>query len=205
MGDTESDIATQRSKTKAILTSLHKDWRHIKFWHRYSKMGHTESDIATQGWETHKSLASLHKDRRHQWQPQSHKSLLSTFSHVPYLDAWELPCFASVEWVQRCCTELFHAFSIDYLNGSIIHTTERLAHTTVQFNCLFKVMGHGSIQEWETQSLISLHRNGRHQWLSQSQTLLHKDGRYLRVWFSLTRMGDNSESDLTKQGWKSYY
>ena len=49
--------------------------------------------------------------------------------------------FASVEWVQRCHTELFYAFSLDYLNGSITHTTERLVYTIVKGNCLFKVTG----------------------------------------------------------------
>ena len=32
---------------------------------------------------------------------------------VPSPYAWALSCFASVEWVQRCCTELFRAFSPD--------------------------------------------------------------------------------------------
>ena len=52
------------------------------------------------------------------------------------LNAWALSYFFSlVDWVQRCCTELFHVFSLDYSYGSITHTTGRLAHT---------IKGHGS-------------------------------------------------------------
>ena len=58
----------------------------------------------------------------------------TTFSY-PYLDEWTLSCFALVDWVQRCCTELFHAFSLDYFHGSFTHTTGRLRHVTVQGNC----------------------------------------------------------------------
>ena len=65
----------------------------------------------------------------------------SQLFHVLYLDAWALPCFSLVEWVQRCCTELLHAFLLDYLNGSIAQTTGRLTHTLVQGNCSFTVMG----------------------------------------------------------------
>ena len=58
--------------------------------------------------------------------------LCAQLFHVPYFNAWALPCLALYECVQRCCTELFHTFSLDCLNGSINHTTRRLAHTTVQ-------------------------------------------------------------------------
>ena len=34
----------------------------------------------------------------------------SQLFHVQYLDAWALPWFALLEWVQRCGTELFHTF-----------------------------------------------------------------------------------------------
>ena len=36
---------------------------------------------------------------------------------------------------------MFHAFSVDCLNGSTAHATERLTHTVVQGSCLLKVMG----------------------------------------------------------------
>ena len=43
----------------------------------------------------------------------------SELFHMPYLDAWALPWSALLEWVQWCCTNLFHAFSPDQLNGSV--------------------------------------------------------------------------------------
>ena len=48
-----------------------------------------------------------------------------------------------VEWIQRCCTE----FRYDYLNGSVTPINGRLANTTVQSNCLFKVMDQETCQE----------------------------------------------------------
>ena len=67
--------------------------------------------------------------------------LYSQLFHVPFLDAWVLPCCALVDCVQLCCNELLHNFSLDYLNGSITHTTGRLANTIVQGNCLSKFVG----------------------------------------------------------------
>ena len=76
------------------------------------------------------------------------EAIFTFFFHVPYLDAWVLPWFALIEWVrvQRCCTELFHAFSLDSLNGSTAHRTGRLVHSTVRGNCLLKVMGQETCQ-----------------------------------------------------------
>ena len=49
--------------------------------------------------------------------------------------------FVFHEWVQRCCTELFHAFSPNLLIESVTHTTGRLTHIIVKDNCIFRVMG----------------------------------------------------------------
>ena len=55
------------------------------------------------------------------------------------LHAWALPCFASVNLIQRCRACLFHAFSGDSFRGSINHTTGKFAHTIIQG--LFKIIG----------------------------------------------------------------
>ena len=44
-----------------------------------------------------------------------------TIFHVPCIDAWALPCLTLVDWVQRYCIDLFHAFSLDCFCGSITH------------------------------------------------------------------------------------
>ena len=41
---------------------------------------------------------------------------------------------------------MFHAFSLDHLNGSITHTTGEPAFTTVHGDCSFKVMGQETCQ-----------------------------------------------------------
>ena len=65
---------------------------------------------------------------------------------MPYLDARALPWFASLEWVQRCCTELFHTFSPNKLNGSVtqLNRKTRSDHCSGQ---LF-AWGHGSGLVW---------------------------------------------------------
>ena len=69
------------------------------------------------------------------------------FVHVQCLHAWAPSGFTgSVEQVQRRRTELFHAFSLNYLKGRIARATGRLAETSVQGNCLFKVMGQETCQ-----------------------------------------------------------
>ena len=68
-------------------------------------------------------------------------ALFTTFSRAVSRCMGAAVCYASLEWVQRRCTELLHAFSQDCLNGSITHTTGRLVYTLVQGNRLFKVMG----------------------------------------------------------------
>ena len=62
------------------------------------------------------SKAALSSDRY--WSIQWFSIPITTF-HVLHLAAWALPWFALVEWVQRCCSELLHTFSLEYLNGSI--------------------------------------------------------------------------------------
>ena len=73
------------------------------------------------------------------------------------LDAWALPCFALVNGVWRCCTELFHAFSLDFSYGRVTHTTGRLARTVVQGNCLFKVMGQETCQYMRNFLCLRIH------------------------------------------------
>ena len=48
--------------------------------------------------------------------------------------------FASLEWVQRCSTELFHAFSPDQLNGRKTHSDRCSRQLFIQ--------GHGSGKVW---------------------------------------------------------
>ena len=45
----------------------------------------------------------------------------------------------------------------DCLNGSITHTTGRLAYTIVQGNCLFKVMEQEACQYYTVQYYVTLH------------------------------------------------
>ena len=52
-----------------------------------------------------------------------------------------LPWFALLEWVQRCCTELFHAFSLDQLNRRVTQMNRKTRSDHCSINCLFKVMG----------------------------------------------------------------
>ena len=66
--------------------------------------------------------------------------------HVPTLDTWALPQIAWLEWVQRCCTELFQAFEPNQLNGSFsqLYRKTRSDHRSRQ---LF-IQGHGSGKMW---------------------------------------------------------
>ena len=70
----------------------------------------------------------------------------SELFHMPYLDAWALPWSALLEWIQWCCTNLFHAFSPDQLNGSVtqLNRKTRSDHCSPQ---LF-IQGHGSGTVW---------------------------------------------------------
>ena len=54
------------------------------------------------------------------------------------------------------CNVVFIAFSLDCLNGSITHTTGRLAYTIVQGNCLFKVMEQEACQYYTVQYYVTL-------------------------------------------------
>ena len=71
-------------------------------------------------------------------------SILPLF-HVPCVDecmgaschVW--PSLA--DWVLRCCTELFHAFSLDNFSGCIAHKTGRLFQPIVQGSSLCSIMG----------------------------------------------------------------
>ena len=45
------------------------------------------------------------------------------------------------EWIWRCCTALFHTFSLDCFHGCIFHKTGWLVEIIVQNNTLFSVMG----------------------------------------------------------------
>ena len=54
------------------------------------------------------------------------RSLFTTFTLAVSRDSWAPPGFALLEWIRRGCSELFHAFSLDCLNGSITHTTGQL-------------------------------------------------------------------------------
>ena len=77
-------------------------------------------------------------------------------AHVPYFDAWVLPWFAMHEWVQQCCTELFHTFSPDQLNGSVTQFNKktRSDHCSRQ---LF-IQSHGSGTVWILTEWIHCHR-----------------------------------------------
>ena len=44
---------------------------------------------------------------------------------------WALSWFAMVDWVQRCCTELFYTFSLDNFYRSFTHATGRFAHSII--------------------------------------------------------------------------
>ena len=65
---------------------------------------------------------------------------------MPYINTWALLWFASLEWVKQCCTELFHVFSPDQLNGSVtqLNRKTRSDHCSRQ---LF-IQGHGSRKVW---------------------------------------------------------
>ena len=46
---------------------------------------------------------------------------LKTSQHAHVSTAWVLIRFASVDRVERCCTDLFHKFSLGYSHGNITH------------------------------------------------------------------------------------
>ena len=66
----------------------------------------------------------------------------SQLCHVPCLDARRLPCFTLADWVQRCCTELFHASSLDYFLR-MYYAYNRKTHL---YHCPKQlcIQGHGS-------------------------------------------------------------
>ena len=66
-------------------------------------------------------------------------SLVRQFTnfHVHCVGAWTLPCSALADRVQRCCTELFHAFSLNYVSGCIAHKTGRLVQPIHSSRLLF--------------------------------------------------------------------
>ena len=67
------------------------------------------------------------------------------FFYVSCVAAWALPCLALVEWVKRSCTELFYAFSLNFLHVLCIAESstkpEDSFNPVVHGSSLFSVMG----------------------------------------------------------------
>ena len=77
--------------------------------------------------------------------------------HVPYLDEWALQCLALLEWDQWWCTDLFHTFSPDLLDGSVtlLNRKTRSDHCSSQFFS----QGHGSGTVWILTAAASIYGN----------------------------------------------
>ena len=83
--------------------------------------------------------------REHVDHVRASAAVVTTFSRaVPWRAA--LTWLASLEWVQQCCTELFHAFSPDHVNVSVA----QLNRKTRSDRCFrqFLIQGHGSGIVW---------------------------------------------------------
>ena len=72
-----------------------------------------------------------------------HQAYSQHFFHVRNLDALAQPCFPMAEWVQRCCTELFHFFSLDSLFLRKYHPFIRKTRPH-HFSTQLFIQGHGS-------------------------------------------------------------
>ena len=72
------------------------------------------------------------------------------------LDAWALPCVSSVERVQQCCTELFHAFLPDYVKAEVSSIQPDDTTSIVQGHCLWnrKSGEHFQTKSWMFRFLV---------------------------------------------------
>ena len=97
-----------------------------------------------------KGLTAMHHDRPHQYQKHNKNvqvfNLLFTTLSCSVCQSWALPWLAMADWVWRCCTELFHAFLLEYFSGCIARKNLK-AHST-HCSRQFFIHYHGSANLW---------------------------------------------------------
>ena len=102
--------------------------------------------------ESHANTPTLSARRSHQLSARLQywwlviSTLLLPYSQKHFYNAG-LRCMDSAMFglsrpTSRCCTEWFHAFSLDCFGKSITHNVRRLSRSIVRGNSLFRVMGH---------------------------------------------------------------